>query len=175
MNANEISLKVNSLLNRIQKISMFLRIIFFASAVTFGFIGILGYGITLAGVQPKLSFFLNLSSLGRAVECWFAYKLFSSYVRGDLFSPNAVRYIRWIGTISLLMGIGNVFDALHRQLHNGWFQSVNSSPWIIEIILYLQMILFHLVHNLVTGFVILFIAWIMDEGRKIQEEQELTV
>jgi len=37
------------------------------------------------------------------------------------------------------------------------------------------MILFHLVHNLVTGFVILFIAWIMDEGRKIQEEQELTV
>ena len=178
MNANEISLKVNSLLNRIQKISTFLRIVFFASAVTFGFIGILGYGyeITLAGVHhPRLSFYLNLSSLGRAVECWFAYKLFSCYVRGDLFSPTAVRYIQWIGIISLLMGIGNVFDALHRQLHNGWFQSVNSSPWIVEIILYLQMILFHLVHNLVTGFVILFIAWIMDEGRKIQEEQELTV
>ena len=175
MNANEISLKVNSLLNRIQKISTFLRIIFFASAVTFGFIGILGYGLAIAGVQPSLSFYLNLSSLGRALECWFAYKLFSSYVRGDLFCPTAVRYIRWIGIISLLMGIGNVFDALHRQLHNGWFQSVNSSPWIVEITLYLQMILFHLVHNLVTGFVILFIAWIMDEGRKIQEEQELTV
>jgi hypothetical protein len=175
MNANEITLKVNSLLNRIQKISSFLRIVFFASAVTFGFIGILGYGITVAGVKPSLSFYLNLSSIGRALECWFAYKLFSCYVHGDLFSPNAVRYIRWIGIISLLMGIGNIFDALHRQLHNGWFQSVNSSPWIVEITLYLQMILFHLVHNLVTGFVILFIAWIMDEGRKIQEEQELTV
>jgi hypothetical protein len=175
MNANEISLKVNSLSNRIQKISSFLRIVFFASAVTFGFIGILGYGITVAGVKPSLSFYLNLSSLGRAVECWFAYKLFSCYVRGDLFSPTAVRYIRWIGIISLLMGIGNVFDALHRQLLYGWFQHVNSSPWIVEIVLYLQMILFHLVHNLVTGFVILFIAWIMDEGRKIQEEQKLTV
>jgi hypothetical protein len=29
--------------------------------------------------------------------------------------------------------------------------------------------------NLLIGFVIIFIAWIMDEGRKIQEEQELTV
>ena len=175
MNTNEISLKVNSLLNRIHKISTFLRIVFFASAVIFGFIGILGYGITLAGLHPSLSFYLNLSSLGRAVECWFAYKLFACYVRGDLFSPTTVRYIRCIGIVSLLMGIGNIFDALHHQLHNGWFQHVNSSPWIVEIVLYLQMILFHLVHNLVTGFVILFIAWIMDEGRKIQEEQELTV
>ena len=175
MNTNEISLKVSSLLNHIQKISTYLKTFFGAAAVIFGFIGILGYGITLAGVHPSLSFYLNLSSLGRAVECWFAYKLFSSYVRDDLFCPTAVRYIRWIGIISLLMGIGNVFDALHRQLHNGWFQTVNSSPWIVEMVLYLQMILFHLVHNLVTGFVILFIAWIMDEGRKIQEEQELTV
>jgi hypothetical protein len=178
MNTNEVSLKVNSLLNRIQKISSFLRILFFASAVTFGFIGILGYGyeITLAGVHHLgLSFYFNLSSIGRAVECWFAYKLFSCYVHGDLFSPNAVRYIRWIGIISLLMGIGNIVNALHFQLHNGWFYTTNSSPWIVEIVVYLQMILFHLVHNLVTGFVILFIAWIMDEGRKIQEEQELTV
>jgi hypothetical protein len=32
-----------------------------------------------------------------------------------------------------------------------------------------------LVFNFVPGFVIIFAAWIMDEGRKIQEEQELTV
>jgi len=175
MNANEISLKVSSLLNRIQEISTFLKVVFFILAVTFGFVGILGYGITLAGVHPLLSFYLNLSSLGRAMGCWFAYQLFSCYARGDLFSPKAVRCIRWIGMVSLLMGIGNISDALHRQLHNGWFQSVNSSPWMVEIVLYLQMILFHLVHNLVSGFVILFIAGIMDEGRKIHEEQELTV
>ena len=28
---------------------------------------------------------------------------------------------------------------------------------------------------LFMGFLIIFIAWIMDEGRKMQEEQELTV
>jgi hypothetical protein len=28
---------------------------------------------------------------------------------------------------------------------------------------------------LLAGTIIIFIAWIMDEGRKIQEEQELTV
>ena len=175
MNANEITLKVNSLLNRIQKISSFLRIVFFVSAATFGFIGILGYGITLAGVHPSLSFYMNLSSLGRAVECWFAYKLFSCYVRGDLFSPKAVRYIRWIGMFSLLMGIGNVFNQPNVLRHNGWYAHAHSSPWIIETLLYLEMVLFNLVHNLVPGFVIFSIAWIMDKGRKIQEEQQLTV
>jgi hypothetical protein len=175
MNTNEISLKVSSVLDQIQKINAFLRNIFFAAAMAFGFIGILGYGLTIAGVQPSLSFYLNLTSLGRAVECWFAYKLFSCYVRGDLFSPKAVRCIRWIGIISLLMGIGNIFNTQHVHLHNGWFTNVNSSPWLVEMVLYLQIVLFHLVHDLIPGFVILFIAWIMDEGRKIQEEQELTV
>jgi len=35
--------------------------------------------------------------------------------------------------------------------------------------------LFTVLTTLIPGFLILFIAWIMDEGRKIQEEQELTV
>jgi Protein of unknown function (DUF2975) len=175
MNTNEISLKVNSLLGQIQKISAFLRNIFFASALAFGFIGILGYGLPIAGVKPSLPFYLNLSSLGRAAECWFAYKLFSCYVRSDFFSANVIRYIRWIGVVNLMIGIGTIFNAQYVHLHNGWFQITNSSPWIVEIVIYLDMILFYLVRNLVPGFVILFIAWVMDEGRKIQEEQELTV
>jgi uncharacterized membrane protein YdcZ (DUF606 family) len=35
--------------------------------------------------------------------------------------------------------------------------------------------LISLLISFVPGLLILFIAWIMDEGRKIQEEQELTV
>jgi hypothetical protein len=175
MNANGISLKVNSLLNQVQKISSYLSAVFFVSAVAFGFTGLLGYGLAIAGVKPLLSFYLNLSSLGSAVECWFASKLFSSYARGDLFSPNAVRYIRLIGIISLLLGIGNIFNALHIQWLNGYFQHVRFAPLLLEIAMCLQLTFFHLVHNLASGFAILFIAWIMDEGRKIREEQELTV
>ena len=56
MNANEISLEGQLPVESNSKISTFLRTIFFASAVTFGFIGILGYGITLAGVHLRCHF-----------------------------------------------------------------------------------------------------------------------
>ena len=175
MSANELSPIANHPLKRIQKASALLRMIFFISTVVFGLIGVLGYGITIAGVQPGLSFYLNFSSLGHAVECWFAYKLFSNYVNGDLFDPKAICWIRWIGITSLLMGGGNIWNALLQRLHDGYFQHINSSPLIVEIVVYLQLMFFNLVHNLVFGLIIILVAWIMDEGRKIQEEQELTV
>ena len=79
MNANEISSKKNTRLQRIQKNSAYLRTIFFICAVWFGILGILG-----------MYYFL---CVGYAVEFWFAYKLFSLYARGDLFTPKAVRYM----------------------------------------------------------------------------------
>ena len=159
MNANEISSKKNTRLQRIQKNSAYLRTIFFICAVWFGILGILG-----------MYYFL---CVGYAVEFWFAYKLFSLYARGDLFTPKAVRYMRWIGITSVLVGIWSVYHEISMDVNAGYLKYFPSSGR--EIISWLQHIFSLLAFNLLLGFVIIFVAWIMDEGRKIQEEQELTV
>ena len=159
MNANDISPKANPRLKRIQKISAYLRTIFFACAVWFGLLGILG-----------MYYFL---CVGYAVEFWFAYKLFSFLARGDLFTPKIVRYLRWIGITSILIGIWSIYHEMSMNVNAGYLKHVPSSGQ--EIISWFQHIFYLLAFNLLLGFVIIFVAWIMDEGRKIQEEQELTV
>ena len=159
MNANENSSKTNPRLKRIQKISGVFRTIFFACAVWFGLLGILG-----------MYYFL---CVGYAVEFWFAYKLFSFYARGDLFTPKAVRYMRWIGITSVLVGIWGTYHEMSMDVNANYLKYVPSSGR--EIIGWFQQIFYLAAFNLLPGFVIIFVAWIMDEGRKIQEEQELTV
>ena len=159
MNANEIAPKNSVRLQRIQKISAFLRIIFLICTVWFGLLGILG-----------MYYFL---CVGYAVEFWFAYKLFSFYARGDLFTPKVVRYMQWIGITSVLVGIWSIYSELSMSVNAGYLKYAPSSGQ--EIISWFQQISYLLAFNLLPGFVIIFVAWIMDEGRKIQEEQELTV
>ena len=159
MNANEIIPKNSARLQRIQKIRACLRTIFFACAVWFGILGILG-----------MYYFL---CVGYAVEFWFAYKLFSLYARGDLFTPKVVCYMQWIGITSVLVGIWSVYHEVTMNVNAGYLKPVPSSG--PEIISLLQHVFYLLAFNLLLGFVIIFVAWIMDEGRKIQEEQELTV
>jgi hypothetical protein len=175
MSTNETPPRTDHMINRIQQVSVYLRSIFLGCAVVFGLISLLGFAANATEKHQSLSFYLNVSSLGRAVECWFGYKLFSSYVRGELFVPEAIRYMRWIGIASLLLGGGNIINTLYARLHDGFFQHVYDSPFVVRIVVYLQLICSQLVFNLVFGLVIILIAWIMDEGRKIQEEQALTV
>jgi Protein of unknown function (DUF2975) len=175
MNANEIPPKANPWLNRIQTSSVYLRNIFLASTVIFGVIGLLGFAVTLAGAYSSLSYSVSLFSLSDAVECWFAYKLFSHYAQGKLFAPKAVRWMRWIGILILVRGGLNVWSTLHVRLSDGYFLHIQAAPFVVQIILTLQLFFSQLLHNLVFGCVIILIAWVMDEGWKIQEEQELTV
>lgn len=77
-------------------------------------------------------------------------RLFRLYARGILFSAKNVTCIRFLGwwlTIDWL--IGYQMQGLLKDM------ALSSTPVFI-------------------GFLIIFIAWVMDEGRKIREEQELT-
>jgi hypothetical protein len=176
MNANEISSKADNFrMNQIKKVSPFLRTFFLISAIIFGVIGVLGFLIAATNKYSVLSFSLNFSSVVHAVECWFAYKLFSCYVTGDLFTVASIQWMRWIGIMSLLMGGWDICHLLYLHTYDGYWRHVYYAPWIQGMIVVLQFIFFQLVYNLAFGVVIIFIAWIMDEGRKIREEQELTV
>ena len=79
------------------------------------------------------------------------YALFSLYGRGILFSARNVLYLRFQGYYLILVYI------IDYQI-KGILRDVDLS-----------------VGPVLAGLMIIFIAWIMDEGRKIQEEQELTV
>ena len=77
--------------------------------------------------------------------------LFRLYQRGILFSAKNVFYIRFLGYYLIL----------------NWLVEYQIQGALHDMELYLT--------QLFVGLLIIFIAWIMDEGRKIQEEQELTV
>jgi Protein of unknown function (DUF2975) len=182
MTANEAFPKPNHLVNRIQAVSVYLRYIFLGGAVAFGLIGALGFVINAvdryihgAYTYPMLSFYADGLLLGRALEFWLAYQLFTCYVRGDWFAPKAIRCMRWVGIISLLMGGTNILWMLNNHFYDTFLHNPLPFPPGFKIIFLLQIICNHLVFNLVSGLVIILIAWIMDEGRKIREEQELTV
>jgi hypothetical protein len=78
-------------------------------------------------------------------------RLFWLYGKGILFSVKNVNCLRFLGYYCII----NWFVDLEMQghLHD---MDLSTAPIFV-------------------GFFIIFFAWIMDEGRKIQEEQELTV
>jgi hypothetical protein len=88
------------------------------------------------------------------------YRLLNLYEKGVIFSAANVLEIKRLGTYLAGFGIlavaaGVIYSG--RIVFPWTLLDVVSSPWIV------------------VGGAIYIVAWIMDEGRKIQEEQELTV
>jgi len=82
---------------------------------------------------------------------WVMFSLFGLYRQGILFSAKNVRHIRSLGYF--LIGNWGLEDQIQTALRD---VQLSTTPIFI-------------------GLLIIFVSWIMDEGRKIQEEQELTV
>lgn len=95
-------------------------------------------------------------------------KLFKLYERGEIFSMENVRHIRNIGYALL---IGQIIDPFYQALmgliltiHNPpgqGFISVTLDQTNIEIIL--------------TALMVILISWVMAEGCKLREDQQLTI
>ena len=77
-------------------------------------------------------------------------RLFVLFGRGKFFAVENVRCVRWLGLVLVLDACAIFVSALRDH-------DVFVSPWFL------------------LGPVIILISWIADEGRKIQEEQELTI
>lgn len=96
--------------------------------------------------------------------CWatgFFYRLFNNLEKGQIFSPDNVRCIRGIGwwlVLAPLLTVGFELSKLSWAIVEPGIIDVSNVP-----------------DGFLKGFFVIFVAWIMDEGRKIQEEQELTV
>jgi hypothetical protein len=182
MNANETSPKANPRLNRIKIVSRIFRVLIGICAMFFMLEAILallnsiavssgckvvpGKSMTvLITFSPHQAYLVpsdmplpvqflgsvHLSLLGFGAIILI--RLFKLYERGSFFAVGNVRYIKILGLI--VVGDGLIQTALE-------FLPPNKSVHEFS-------------NNLALGLLILLIAWVMDEGRKIQEEQELTV
>jgi hypothetical protein len=172
MNANEISPKTKNVrLNRIRNASFLFRILVYVS-LAFQIYLLLAYFFgwpppfhdklriaispshiyTSPSEMPPEILALWLVREGLAI-CGLAVLscLFWLYEQGILFAAKNVNYIRFFGYVLILEWV------VDYQL-SGVVHDLNLSTVPI-----------------LAGLLIIFVAWIMDEGRKIQEEQALTV
>lgn len=95
-------------------------------------------------------------------------KLFKLYEQGEIFSLANVRYIRNIGYAMLALQIVDPFY----QLAIGYVLTVNNPPGQGYMSVTLDQ---GNVEGILTALVVILISWIMAEGCKLREEQQLTI
>jgi hypothetical protein len=171
MNANEISSKINARLNRIKIVSRIFRvllglyvalIILMALGYLSGFIPIIP-GASQISFSPNQTYTAPFHIPVRVIviaairSCLIGFglfllnRLFVLFERGSFYTAENVRCIKFLGFIT-------------------------ASDWLVKSVLELMAKNISIDFNeLFFGLFIVLIAWVMDEGRKIQEEQELTV
>jgi hypothetical protein len=176
MSALEISPKAGSRLHQIQKISRLLKVcVLFYFVVPLimlafnlksihlatGMVAIFNHPYASASDIPKSMYLLSMTGAGVYLLGIISfYRLLSLYEKGVIFSGANVSEMRKMG--SYLVGYG-ILALSANIVYVGSIVfplvllEVVASPWIV------------------AGGAVYIIAWIMDEGRKIQEEQELTV
>jgi hypothetical protein len=94
-----------------------------------------------------------------ATFLWLLYRLFGLYSQGVMFGEANVRYIKWLG----YWMIGAWLISMPIQLLQ-YLQNTNGLNFK-----------FTLDGYFFGGVLVLLLAWIMEEGKKLQEEQSLTV
>ncbi|MEP1446687.1 MAG: DUF2975 domain-containing protein [Paraglaciecola sp.] len=109
---------------------------------------------------PELLFYLFIY--------WSLIKLFGLYQRGGIFTIHHIKQLRNIGTCLL---VWPVFDLFYPILLTLLFRSTGLSD-SLPLVLSLgsdQLL------KLLIGLIIFVMSWIMMEGQRLQQEQELTI
>jgi len=171
-------------MNRIRIVSRVVRYVILANII-------LSVGFWLMHTSPS-SFSGSSGDFGRSVMfillqvllCvwfWKLAQLFHFYERGLIFASETIRCLKTLGLLCAL-------NWLCSTITSSFFsRPVTTPPPVLpagaKVVAVKHISLGFFSFNLggihfgmlLAGIVIVLIAWIMDEGRKIQEEQELTV
>lgn len=109
-----------------------------------------------------------LPTIVELLVLYFLIKLFGLYEKGEIFSLKNVRYIRNVGYALLI----NELLRPVRQFLLGFILTWHNPPGQK---IALMTISGTNVGIILTALIIILISWIMAEGYKLQEEQELTI
>jgi hypothetical protein len=171
MNINETSQTAGDRVRRIKFVSRIFRVLlglYVAGMVAFyqglltGLLGVLP-GVTKLSLSPHQTYTAPFDIPARVIVVavgrfsligfglFLLNRLFGQFERGNFFTNENVRCIKYLGLIV-------------------------AGDWLLKTILDLMAGRIGLeLNELLFGLFIVLIAWIMDEGRKIHEEQQLTV
>lgn len=173
MKTNEEPPKTNPRLRRIKKVIKLARFLVSASLILFLFAGSLfladfmGLHIFPSGVKVSFSPLATFSSPFKIPTG----VMVLGFLRASLFLSAGLVLFWWLD----LVEAGKFFNerSVHCLKWLGWLTLVD---WLVSRLLdaLAHGVVFKL-EELLLGFFILLIAWIMDAAREIQEEQELTV
>ena len=177
MNANEISPKAihtsvaTPRLARIKRMSRFLKVVFLIYFVVIGLVLVAGHIKTpiplgdqtfasFGDIPAELKIYEAIRGALYLLAVVAFYRLLDLYEKGTIFSAENVSQLRRLGSLAVDYALLKACLPILEE-HGITFPSfpINFlfSPWFI------------------VGCLTIIIAWVMDEGRKIQEEQELTV
>jgi len=102
------------------------------------------------------------------LSLWWLIRLFDCFTIGEIFTENTVKYIRYLGwTMVAGVAVTPIYDALITlvlTMHNDVGErliAISFEGTDFE--------------ELITAGVIILVSWIMEEGRKLRETDELTV
>jgi Protein of unknown function (DUF2975) len=188
MNANEISPKANARLNRIRIVSRVLKaLLLLYFIIPFSYFAYFrpflhktqdGSWTTVWGTYATFSDIPLITKLiiGLAVGLVLAavvacYQLLCLYEKGIIFSARNVRLLGRIGYLALSYKSLGIVGNLLMSAWNGWIGSFPFHP----ILIWGDVYRFAISPLVIGGIFLIVVSRIMDEGRKIQEEQELTV
>jgi Protein of unknown function (DUF2975) len=191
MNANDISPKANARLNRIRIVSRLVRYAFLALFIV-SIIFFFSSSLYWPSSSPSSAFRDNTwralcmvaLQIVLCVWYWELAQLFRFYERGLIFAPEAIRCIKILGFLCVInWTIMSAWNTLTHLFPPPASPVMPMPPTVVVEVAKpsFRMGFFSLSYGginlgmLLAGTVIILIAWIMDEGRKIQEEQELTV
>lgn len=168
MNANENPCASDPRLKRIKYMSRFLKGLMFGYLLAISILITCGTVMTEPGSLPAWP----STSMERLYQGLFYsltllafiafYRLLSFYEQGRIFSAGNSSQIRRLGWLSMAFALLHACSPIFLPL-NGVFTVLAASlnfflsPWFF------------------LGCFIIIVTWIMDEGRKMQEEQSLTV
>jgi hypothetical protein len=131
-------------------------------------VSIAGVLFTGAAVTNEVQVLMGASSVLNAAVvmklCFHLYKLFGLYAQGKIFTQQNVAQIRQVGISLLLLPVVSLLIAACAA----WLLETSPGLWAV----FLNSFPFA---SLIGGGAILPIAWVMDAGRELREEQELVI
>ena len=119
-----------------------------------------------------IGFFISLIPTGvKMFVLYFLIKLFRLYERGEIFLINNVQYIRNTG---YTLFIGQLLNPIYQALISADLTWVNHT---VQKGMRMMIVSFDNtnINMLLTSLLIILISWIMAEGCKLRDEQQLTI
>jgi hypothetical protein len=185
MNANEISPQPNLRMNRIKivsRITKYVSYVFLTFSIGFNF-----WFVSSPLLAFKANVWRALLMVVFQIVLWVWYwklaRLFHFYERGLIFAAETIRCIKTLGLLCVMgWTLGSALHFVPRPEPQPQAALPPGVTIVKQTTHTYRMGFFSFDFGtgidfgpLVIGAIIVLVAWIMDEGRKIQEEQELTV